>query len=190
MNATASRHADNAPLAPRTQDPFGLQIRQVEELLQFTERERALHRTRVVGLDVLGLIEFGDHLTEDGAKQSAAVFIPVIGRVGRVVEEELHVGLVGPHGAVGAVEDPTQMTEEVIGIGRRPLPRSGADEVCHPQDDGVTPMDRAAGGALRQLCAPPAGQHVFEERLGIRTRRTRRQVHQPTHRIVHAKPPN
>jgi hypothetical protein len=101
--------------------------------LQLGGGEGPFQRPRVVGLNVTRLIELGDDLRKHRAKQSPAVLIPVVRRISGVIEEQLHIGLVGAHRAMGEVTNTAQVPEEIIGIGRGPLPRIRAHEVPHPQ---------------------------------------------------------
>src|SRR5258705_7536807 len=126
--------------ASRVQDPLGLQVGQVEELLQLGGGEGSFLWPGVISLNVTRPVELGDDLTEHGAKQSPAVLISVVSRIGGVIEEQLHIGLVGAHRRMGEVTNTAKVTEEIIGIGSRPLPRIRTDEVAHP---APTPLGAA-----------------------------------------------
>jgi hypothetical protein len=98
---------------------------------------------------------------------------------------KLHIGLIGAHRRMGEVTNTAKVTEEIIGIGRRPLPRIRTDEVAHPQHRRHSAPRRVGREVLRKLRPPPTGQNVTQERIRIRARHTGRQIHQLAHRRVH-----
>jgi hypothetical protein len=86
---------------------------------------------------------------------------------------------------MGEVMNTAQVPEEIIGIGRGPLPRIRAHEVAHPQHRRHPAPRRVRREVLRQLRPAPTRQNVTKKRIRIRARHTGRQIHQLAHRRVH-----
>ena len=149
-------------LAAQRRDPVHLVIGPVKEGLQLLPGERAPLGSRFVRLGVDRGVPVEADLRRVRSEVLLADPVPAIIRRRHVGAERPKRGLIAPDRGLGGVLHAAQIPEELIHVGRRPLPRILVRGLLEPRHQPFPAFDGAKRQIPAQLLIPPAGEHLGE----------------------------